>query len=221
VRFVIREQDYEELLASGRFRYEKNGRPTGAYESWRLTRATAGYCFLRVDLDGQEAKSGESVLFHLIMSPKGKVERLKYLQFGPNGQSSGDVQLDRTGASSGRIVLGKRHDETIDLPADYVFWFPSTIGVALLARSRNQDATLKAISPDRDHDFILRENVISIEYAEKEYLVVTDREILVRRCSIHWDNELREIWLDEQNWPLKLRRGDSLEAIETHYVRCI
>lgn len=220
MRFIIREQDYEELVASGRFRYERNGRPTGAFESWRLTKATAGYCFLRADLDGQEAESKESVLFHLVLAPDGTPERLKYLMFGPKGEVRGDVQLDETSVSNGRLVRGERHDETVELPTGYAFWFPSTIGLALLARSGKVNTVLDAISPNRNRSFLLGQNKVTIEFASEESLVVTNHEILVRRCSIHWDNEIRDLWLDEHQWPLKMRRGDSLTAIETQYIRC-
>ena len=83
------------------------------------------------------------------------------------------------------------------------------------------ESTLRTIYPERDNDFVLREQAISIECAEKEFLVVTDRHISVRRCSIRWEDELRDVWLDEHQWPIKLRRKDGLTAIETQYVRCI
>ncbi len=220
MRFIIREQDYEELIASGRFRYERNGRPTGAFESWRLTEALAGYRFLRVDVDGQEAESGESVLFHLVLASDGTPERLKYLLFGPGGELRGDVQLDQLSVSNGRLLRGERHDETLELPGGYAFWFPSTIGVALLARLSTVNTVLEAISPDRDRSFLIGQNKVTIEFANEEVLVVASREILVRHCSIHWDNEIRELWLDEHQWPVKLRRGDGLTAIETQYIRC-
>ena len=220
MRFIIREQDYEELVASGRFRYERNGRPTGAFESWRLTKASAGYCFLRVDLDGQEAESKESVLFHLVLAADGTPERLKYLMFGPKGELRGDVQLDQTSVSNGRVVQGERYDETVELPSRYAFWFPSTIGVSLLARYSKVNSVLDAISLDRNRSFLLGQNKVSIEFGTEQSLVMTNHEISVRPCSILWDGEIRDLWLDEYQWPLKLRRGDGLTAIETQYIRC-
>ncbi len=60
MRFIVHEQAYEKPIAAGQLRYERDGRATGAIESWRLTRAVEGYEILRVDLDARTAESGHS-----------------------------------------------------------------------------------------------------------------------------------------------------------------
>lgn len=221
MRFIIREQDYEELVASGRFRYEKNGQPTGATESWRLTKVISGYCFVRVDLDGQDAESKESVLYHLVLAPDGTPERLKYIYFKPGGVLRGDVQLAHKSITNGRSLNGERHHETLDLPGEFAFWFPSTIGLSMLLKKGTSDNVLDTVSPDRASSFQLSRKKMTIRCAQEEHIVVINRQLLVRPCSIHWDNETRELWLDEYSWPVKLRRNDGLTAIETQYVRCL
>ncbi|MGB4873356.1 MAG: hypothetical protein WBP47_25115 [Candidatus Promineifilaceae bacterium] len=42
MRFIIKEQSYEQVIAAGQYRYERDGRATGAVEHWRLTAVTDG-----------------------------------------------------------------------------------------------------------------------------------------------------------------------------------
>ena len=76
MRFIIHELPYERPLLSGRLRYERDGVPSGAVESWRLTAAVDGYRFLRVDVDAREAPSGRSWLYHLTLNPAGLPDRV-------------------------------------------------------------------------------------------------------------------------------------------------
>ena len=96
MRFIIQEQPREKILASGRYRFEQNGVPTGAVESWRLTAVADTYRFLRVDLDAREAASGHSYLYHAVVNAEERIERLKYRFWSDALTIVGDVVLEET-----------------------------------------------------------------------------------------------------------------------------
>ncbi len=106
MRFIIRELPYERPLLAGRLRYERDGVPTGAVESWRLTQALDDYRFLRVDLDAREAPSGRSSLFHVTLNPAGRPEQIKYRLWGNGPEVSGTAVWEGNEVIAARRVDG-------------------------------------------------------------------------------------------------------------------
>jgi hypothetical protein len=224
MRFIIREQPYEKLLASGQLRYELDGQPTGALESWRLTLAVAGYYFLRVDLDARKAASGHSYLYHLLMDQERRPERLSYRFWGSSRQITGNVLLAEESITATHTVNGTRFEEDMILARGYAFWFPTSIGLGLLANKAGHKgdltaATLQAVVAQQPTGFDLLLTKVVLAWAETEEVVVTGQTIAARPLTIRWADQARTVWLDKYQWPVKMMRGDGLTAVETRYIR--
>lgn len=226
MRFIIREQPFERVLAAGKLQYEQAGRPTGAVERWRLTTAASGYRFLRVDLDAREAASGHTYLYHLLMNENGRAERLQYRFWGSGLQIKGNVLLEEKSVTVSRETNGQHFEEEVELPAAYGFWFPSAVGLGLLAdlASAGQPETAvtlhATIDPQTAAEVLaLQQTAVSLVPGNEEQLTVMGQPVAVRSVTIRWDEQERTLWLDEHNWPLKMRRDDGLTAVETRYIR--
>lgn len=220
MRFIIHEQPYETLLAAGLLRYEQDGKTTGAVEHWRLTSAVSGYRFLRVDLDAREAESGDSYLYHLVMTENGRPERLQYRFYGRPLEVNGTVLFEEEAVTAVRNVrrleIGdwrlERIEDEVTVPAGYGFWFPSSVGLGLLPFTFHASRFTPAVS--------LR-SVPSTQFPVFS-LFVTEVKLEVStpgQWHIQWEDQERTLWLNEQGDVLKMQRGDGLTAVETRYIR--
>lgn len=219
MRFIIREQDYEQLVASGQLVYELDGQPTGTLETWRLTEAVAGYRFLRVDLDAREAASGNSYLYHATLNDKGTAERLKFRVYGDQRQILGDVLFEDSSVTVARQIDDERHVEELSVPSGFAFWFPTAMGLSLLTGPSLEDGMVAAVSLDPDQDFAAVVTNVRRSYREEEELVVTRQVVWVRRCLIGWLDQIRTIWIDKYGLPVVVERDDGLKGIEKRYIR--
>lgn len=221
MRFIIRELAYEKVVAAGRLQYEQDGRPTGAVESWRLTTATPDYCFLRVDLDAREAESGHTYLYHLTLAADGRPERLQYRYWGGGLQVTGNVLLEAREVTATRMINDERFEEEVTVPAGYGFWFPSSIGLGLLAHREGTvtGVTLHAAVDQPAAAFQLLVVEAQVTPGETETITLMERIVVARSCTIQWAGQKRSLWLDEHHWPVKMRRHDGLTAVATRYIR--
>ena len=229
MRFIIKEQPYEKIVAAGKYRYELDGMPTGAVESWRITAVTDGYHFLRVDLDAREAESGHSYLYHAVLNPDGQVERLKYRFWGNGLEIVGDVVLDDEAVTATRKVNGTDYDQALDLPKGYRFWFPSVAGLHFAGWRGNDPKTAVTLNSHIGGPDTLAVQVVEFEY----YPLITDHLEMeaagkVRPYSpwrLAWNDQERIIWRDaETGWPIGMERlkwkgGGRLTAVATQYIR--
>lgn len=221
MRFIIREQEHEEPRSAGLLRYQLDGALTGAVEEWRLTAASGGYHFLRVDLDARDAESGDSYLYHLALDPAGRPIRLKFLFFNSETHIAGDLQIDDHSALLSREVNGRRLEDEQDLHSEWGFWFPSTIALGLLAASASGGERIWAITLERESGFGLRALTAQLDWQSEEEMDVARQSLWVRPCLIRWNGHSRKVWLDEDCWPVKMRRSDGLKAVESRRIRYI
>lgn len=233
MRFLIQEQSYERPIASGRLQYQQDGAATGAYEDWRLTTAVSGYRFLRVDLDARQAESGHSYLYHLVLDPDDRLERLSYRFWSAARQVSGTVLPQDGTLIASRDIDGRRYEDVSDWPAQSGFWFPSAVGLGLLAQyARNEQSTAQEVIPavtlittvDGSWPpvaqlFALHGTEVGLAKGPEEPLAMMGETVAVSPLSIQWEGQQRTIWLDGHDWPLKMRRADGLTAVESRYVR--
>jgi hypothetical protein len=231
MRFVIREQPYEKPVAAGLLRYEQDGEPTGAVEHWRLTNAAEGYRFLRVDLDAREADSGDSYLYHLVLSPDNRPERLKFRFYNAGTMISGDVLIEDSVMTLVRDVnvqhvnnhVDKQFEETVEMDDQLLFWYPSVMSLGLLA-SYTIDSELlptgkfSALTLDKTADFAFKRVDLTLQVGQEEILVVAQQDVAVRPFSIRWEDQVRTLWLNPQGRPVKMVRGDGLKAVETRHI---
>jgi len=219
MRFIIREQEYEKLIASGKFRYEMQDRVTGAYESWRQTSVTSGFGFIRVDLDRRETLEAATTLFHLALSPGDGPVRLKFRHFEQMKEIDGDVQIQEGNVTLSRQINGRRYDDELEVEPGFRFWFPSTIGLSMLCKQNIKEGSFTAIGLDPEENFRLVEKTVTLEWQEKERLTVAGRSTVAQRCLIVTDEETNVVWLDEFQWPIALQDADGERAIETQPIR--
>jgi hypothetical protein len=217
VRTLIHEMPYERPLAAGRYRYEEAGQPTGAVETWRLNEAKDGYRFLRVDLNAEEAPSGESTLFHATLDAERRLQRLKFRFFAPGSQITGNLQLADEEATLVRDVDGDRHEEDTVPDKRILCWFPASAGLSLLVNAASA-AARPGLTLQKERQFALWSVDVSVTPGDRETIEVMGKSMATRQLTIRWNDEQRTLWLDEHDWPVRVRRG-SLTAIETRYLR--
>ncbi|MBE2220854.1 MAG: hypothetical protein IAF02_04905 [Anaerolineae bacterium] len=228
MRFLIHEQPYEKPIMAGEYRYELDGQPTGAVESWRLTSAAEGYRFLRVDLDARAAASGHTYLYHALVNAAGQVERLQFrfwTQVSGGLQVAGDVVLDETAVSATRTVNGKVSEQVLELPKGYRFWFPSVAGLHFAGWRGAEPKTAVTLNGKVGDENTLAIQVVDFEY----FMMITDFMEMeaagrVRQyvpCKLSWgEGNWRIIQRDADNgWPLGMMRDDGLTAVASRYIR--
>ncbi len=218
MRFIVREQANEKPIAAGLLRYERAGRPTGAVEQWRLTSPMNGYEVLRVDLDARDAPSERSYLFHLVRQQNGRFERLGARFWGD------DIIVEETLIFENERITGSRTVKGTTYPIDSpnsLFWFPSTVGLGLLANHVGEETAVTLNTQFNSHTetFDLQHVTLQTSLGDASSLIIGTREFAVRPFTIRWADQARIVWLDEYNWPLKMERGDGLTAVETRYIR--
>jgi hypothetical protein len=225
MRFLVREQPYERLLAAGRFVYRQEGQPTGAVEAWRLTAARETYRFLRVDLDARAAESGDSYLYHLVLDGNRPV-RLTFRFWGgprvdhPSRRIEGNAYLEPDEISVGWEVDGRRREASLPLETPWAFWFPSTAGLGLLGAHVANGAPARGCWLDPAADFAPQAVSVTAEQAPGLSLDVGGQPRPVTHVTLSWDGQRRQLWLDEDDFVLRMVRPDlDLEAVETEYVR--
>ena len=220
MRFLVKEQRYEKQIGAGQFRYELNGEPTGAVETWRLNAAMDGYEILRVDLDAREAESGHSYVYHLVRRADGHPERLAYRFWGD------DLQVEGTLLFSERSILGTRSINGVTLPEDMDikrgtgFWFPSVVGLGLAAKMKSGTAvTLNNLINGRD-TLALKQIGMQVTPTVDDFVDVEIAGKLVKATSwqVSWKGHIRFVLRDEHGWPIQMQRDDQLTAVETRYI---
>ena len=222
MRFIIKEQPYEQVIAAGQYRYERDGRPTGAVEHWRRTAVTDGYQFLRVDLDARAAPSGHTYLYHAVVNPDGAVERLKYRFWGGGLNIVGDVVLADTAVTATRTLNGEDSEQVLDLPKGYRFWFPSVSGLHFVGWRGNEPKTAVTLNGQIGGPDTLAVQLVSFDY----HMLITDyleMEIAgqLRQYVPHklaWNDQIRIIWrsYDVSGWPLGMVKvGAAYEELLT------
>jgi hypothetical protein len=217
MRRLIPELAYEKPIASGRYRYARQGRATGAIENWALSQTPEGF-FLRVDLDAQEAASGASYLFHLTLDGALHPQRLAFRWFAPGRDVSGNVLFDDERITQARLVNGTRLEMEIEVTPGYLFWFPATAGLSLLAGAQPEPGRRPALTLRGDDDFALLYTVASYDAAADETITVMGEPQLTRVRTLLWQDERRRMWIDAYDWPVRMERND-LVATEIRYLR--
>ncbi len=219
MRFLIREQEYETPLAAGMFQYIRNGQPTGAYESWRLTEVADGYRFLRVDMDTRETNSDESTLYHLLLDPNGCPERLKLRVLAIGNQLQADIIFEKSSIMVSGEADGRRFDDELHPASTYGFYFPTALGSASFLRYALDQETVTAVTFDQMQTSLLNQQSVKILYQQEEVLTVARQEIVAHPYLIRWADQENRLWLDDYRWPLKIDFGSGRVAKETQYIR--
>ena len=220
MRFIVKEQSYETLIASGQFRFENAGEATGAVETWRLSTATAGFEMLRVDLDARSAPSGHSYLYHLVRQSNGRPERFSYRFWGDNLAVEGTLLFAQTSVTGRRQVNSQTFSEDLDMAAGTGFWFPSVVGLGLAAKLGSGLAMTLNNDVGDEKTLALQQitQAVTPPDAAVTKMSVAGKTIAALTWQIEWQGQLRFLLTDENGWPLKMERDDGLTAVETRYI---
>jgi hypothetical protein len=132
-----------------------------------------------------------------------------------------------------RDVNGRRFEETAETDNQTLFWFPSAMGLGLLAY-HNPGANAfapgevptgtlptgnyPAVTLDKAADFALKRVKLTLQSGEKEMLAVAQQNVAVRPFSIRWQDQSRTLWLNPHKRPVKMVRDDGLTAVEVHHI---
>ncbi|MCO5184412.1 MAG: hypothetical protein M9928_19830 [Anaerolineae bacterium] len=221
MRFLVHEQPYEKRLAAGLLRYSLNGEPVGTNEAWRLTQAPDGFTVLRVDLDSRSAESGNSYLYHLVSDGDGAPQRLTYRFYGGDGTVvKGNVLFEADGTTNSREVNGSRYED--EFSGNGVFFFPSSVGLALLARYPQVETawTLNMYDEEKLAElFGLVAFRPKITTVDRQTVTIGHTQHNARHVTIAWGDQTRRLWLSDDGWTLKMQRDDGLTALETRTIR--
>ena len=218
MRFIIHELPYERPLLAGRLRYERDGRPTGAVESWRLSDAAEGYRFLRVDLDARAAQSGHSWLYHVTLGPDGRSEQVKARFWAAGREVTTTLNIEGDEWLATRQVDGVAFE---DVARGGAFWFPAAAGLALLRGcvDETRGVTLLMDTSDAARTLALCATPVTIALGAPVEEQVGDETLDVGTLSVAWDHNRRMVWLDDDGRPLRLWRDDGLTAVAERLVR--
>lgn len=195
MRFLLREQPYEKPLAAGKLIYERDGRPLGRIESWRLSHALDGYRFLRADVDERES-SGRTFLFHVLINPIGQVENLRYRYFEAGSRAQGQILRDGQTITNTCEVNGVRFEEETVAADDSLVWYPTLSGLILLAikpqTTTGLTVNIAAVeNQTAEHWFKLKRQTLLISQANKVWQVNIQQSR--ETWTITWDHESGKI----------------------------
>jgi hypothetical protein len=203
MRFLVREQSYEQRVAGGVLRYERDNRPIPTRETWRITRAPGGHTIWRTDLDARQGESGDSLLWHLVRHADGSPERLLWRTLDRQGaELKGDVLWEGDRALHHRISAGERQEWPWS--ADSVLLLPSCLGLALLTRTPGTHPALWLVSADL-HPVTLTVQAESADATGQWY-------------RITWHDQVRRICVTPHHCPLAMQRPDGLHARTTQLL---
>ena len=219
MRFIIREQEYEKLVAAGRLRYLAAGIETGAVETYRLTQAVEGYSVIRIDLDRRETADASSTLFHLLLDPGGRPERLKLRYFAPADSFGADVLVDDESYSVSRTSKENVVQDEMRRPPGYGLLMPVAVGLGLFVHGNPGQRSAAAISLDETRRYAPFSPSVEIDPLDEEEMTVTGQLVTVRPYLIHHNGANCKIWLDGHGLPVRLDDEDGLQAVEDRYVR--
>ncbi len=108
MRYLHVIQPHEVFVASGLYRYTRDGEALNVREQWTLHELPGGARFIRVDEDGRD-EDGLSILSEALISPDGTIERFNVQSFNPKDDA---IQLLRADYSfnDDYVQIGRRLD---------------------------------------------------------------------------------------------------------------
>lgn len=219
MRLLVSEKRYETPVASGIFRYEYDGAAVGVQEHWRVTTAPDGFTLVRVDFD-MRAWRGKSYLFHLVLDGNQQPDRLVYRYLGASklAEVSGNLLF-----ADGKIVQRQTHGEQTTLieQAQLPLLLPGVVGLGMLGQTRPKIAvSLDILSKQA----ILPMVELALAYTPQRTrnlipLKVGAKQVATTTLGIAWADQAYTIWRDKRGYPVKMQRGDGLQAVETRPMR--
>ena len=222
MRFLLRERPEENVIAEGRFAFASEGKPLEQWEMWRLTQLPTRDVVLRVDVD-ERATTGESLLFHALLSAEGEPQRYLYQHFSreAGGITRGELLFGESLLHSYHALSG---DKAESFPAQAAV-FRSIIGMGLLARLGGKDHGPSVALLDRTQSadplqlITITPQIIPQRTRDLKRVRVGETLRLATTVTLRWGDISYLVWLDTATrWPLQVQGPDGLEACETRLM---
>ncbi len=219
MRFIIREQDSERLLAAGLFSYHHNGQYTGVTEEWRLTEVLNRYQILRTDIDARESKSEESTLFHMVINSENQPERLKIRFFSPASQGWADLIMGDNIITLTQKIGHQRWEDEAPYADKSGFLFSSAAWLGYWMSHQGSKVASRILHLSQKEKFELVERPLAVQRQEGKPVIIGGQSIPAELFTVTISDEKQNLWIDKFGLGLKVVLGNGLTAVETRYIR--
>jgi hypothetical protein len=219
MRFIIREQDSESLLAAGLFSYHQNGQYTGVTEEWRLTDVLNRYQILRTDIDARESKSEKSTLFHMVINRQNQPERLKIRFFSPASQGWADLIMAGTIVTLTQKIGHQRWEDEAPYDDKSGFLFSSAAWLGYWIGHQGLKLASRILHLSQKDKFELVEHPLAVQRQEGNPVIIGGQSIPAELFTVTLSDKKQNVWIDKFGLAVKAVIGDDLTAVETRYIR--
>lgn len=212
MRYLHPIQAHERFLASGCYRFAKNGRALAKTESWTLHAHPDGEQFVRVDMDARQ-EEGKSILAEALLDINGALVRfdIRY----ENEQFQGGIKRLRAtyqraddGLQIGYSLNGdERKYIEVDLPADALIDLPLLVfrGAAIKALAERSSGLIALYAPIFEHaqlfPGVLRQVASPVERAGDDTVLLGKRAIKTTR--FRYRDKAASYWIDRHGLIVK------------------
>ena len=222
MRYLHPVQAHERFLASGCYRFVKDGQPLQKTESWAIHEHPDGESFVRVDLDAR-AEEGKSILAEALQNDAGELVRLDIRYENAKFQGgikrlSASYQLEDNRLHVGFAMNGaERKYVEIELPDRALIDVPLLVfrGRTIATISSQGSAPLPMYVPMYEHAQLfpgtLQSVVSSVEYVGDDIVLLGRREVPTRRFQ--YRDKAASYWIDKHD--LIIKRVNAFKQQET------
>lgn len=212
MRYLHPVQAHERFLASGSYRFYKNGERLQKTESWTTHLQPDGETFIRIDLDARE-EEGKSILAEALLDGENRLARfdIRYENARFDGgikQLRATCQLANARLHVGYSMNGGGRDYIeVDLPANCLIDLPLLVfrGATIkgLAARSGGAADVYALMFEYAQLFpgALRHVASPVEYAGEDVAVIGKRELRVGRYR--YIDRAATYWIDQRDIVVK------------------
>ena len=221
MRYLHPVQAHERFLASGCYRFFKNGERLRKTEAWTMHARPDGEKFVRVDMDAL-LEEGKSILAEALLDVGGRLARLdiRYENARFEGgikQLQATFQVGRGRLQIGYSMNGGARDYTeVDLPADCLIDIPllALRGDAIRRLAQRSGGALPVYVLMYEYAQLfpgaLRTVVSPVEYAGEDAVLIGKRELPASRYR--YIDKAASYWIDQHG--LIVRRVNSYRQQE-------
>ena len=214
MRFIIREQEYEVLIAAGRLKYR-----SGAVESWRLTEAVDGFQVMRIDLDFRDSSAANGLLMHVLLDSGKRLERLKLRNLAADGPVGVDALASEGLLTVSRIIENGMEYEELRQPPGFGLLLPGFIGLGLVVHCLTGEGPTSVIELSTEKHYEPSQLTVEVNELDAETIAVTGQALAVRPYLIRKNGMTRTIWLDKHGLTVRIDDDEGTLAVEDRYVR--
>ncbi|MDQ7025974.1 MAG: hypothetical protein Q9P01_16105 [Anaerolineae bacterium] len=196
---------HEKFVASGEYRYFRDGEALAIREKWTIHELMGGAIFYRVDEDGRD-EDGLSILSEAFLNPEGQIERYNVQSFNPKDSETklfkADYSFNEGYVQIGRKVQGQdREYEEFPLLVKCATYIKQTVFMGL---------TIRDVLANGGQAEVFAPQLLSMSKNVVQKIIVKargDESIAVGRK--HIDAKKYQIsddvfyWLDEHLIPIK------------------